>query len=164
VAAPEQVAARFPLVIGYGNELRGDDGVGREVAERLESEPRLSGVRVVSVRQLTPELALDVSDATVVVFVDGRADRQAGVTSVDAVPPTAADTPLSHHVRPGALVALAASLYGFAPPAWTVGIGVGSLELGDGLSVEVAAAIPDAIDAVVRLVTAADPAQPAPSA
>ena len=80
------------LVIGYGNTLRTDDGVGRLAAERLADDPRLDGVRVIGRHQLTPELALDVSQAALVVFVDasqspsgghvhGRADgtgRQAG--------------------------------------------------------------------------------------
>ena len=32
------------LVIGYGNPLRSDDGVGWHVAERLADDPRLAGV------------------------------------------------------------------------------------------------------------------------
>ena len=46
------------LVIGYGNELRGDDGVGPRVARELS--PRLGvsfGVSAIDVHQLMPELA-----------------------------------------------------------------------------------------------------------
>ena len=43
------------LVIGYGNDLRSDDGAGRAVADRI-SEMELPGVAVRSVMQLTPEL------------------------------------------------------------------------------------------------------------
>ena len=32
------------LVIGYGNVLRSDDGIGWHVAERLAEDPRFDGV------------------------------------------------------------------------------------------------------------------------
>jgi hydrogenase maturation protease len=43
------------LVIGYGNELRSDDGVGPRVA-RAVAEWRLPGVEAIAVHQLTLEL------------------------------------------------------------------------------------------------------------
>ena len=46
------------LVIGYGNTLRGDDGVGVLVADALEGWNQ--AVRTLSVQQLTPELAADI--------------------------------------------------------------------------------------------------------
>ena len=53
------------LVIGYGNDLRTDDGAGRWVAERIESFD-LPGVSVRSVPQLTPELTLDIAGTRLV--------------------------------------------------------------------------------------------------
>jgi hypothetical protein len=44
------------LVIGYGNTLRGDDGVGPRVAEAIE-ELNLPGVRTLVCQLLTPEFA-----------------------------------------------------------------------------------------------------------
>ena len=57
------------LVIGYGNELRGDDGIGPRVAEAIAAAHH-PGVRVVSCFQLVPELAADLAKARLAVFVD----------------------------------------------------------------------------------------------
>src|SRR5262245_41264787 len=57
------------LVIGYGNTLRGEDGIGPAVAEEVAARG-LPGVRVIVAHQLTPELAADIADARLVVFVD----------------------------------------------------------------------------------------------
>ena len=57
------------LVIGYGNELRGDDGVGPRVA-RAVSDWRLPGVTALAVHQLAPELAEPLSLSDAAVFVD----------------------------------------------------------------------------------------------
>ena len=48
------------LVIGYGNTLRNDDGVGPRVAEALEAL-QLPGVRTLSCALLAPETAEPVS-------------------------------------------------------------------------------------------------------
>src|ERR1035441_6445297 len=61
------------LVIGYGNTLRGDDGVGPRVAEAIE-KLNLPGVRTLVCQQLSPEYADPVSRARTVVFVDAAVD------------------------------------------------------------------------------------------
>ena len=57
------------LVIGYGNTLRGDDGVGPRVAEAVE-KLNLPGVRTLVCQQLSPEHADPISRVRKVVFVD----------------------------------------------------------------------------------------------
>src|ERR1043165_3956952 len=57
------------LVIGYGNELRGDDAAGPEVARSI-AELQLPGVEVLVRPILTPELADNVAQAATVIFVD----------------------------------------------------------------------------------------------
>ncbi len=52
---------RKALIIGYGNVLRSDDGIGWHVAERLAADARFDDVTILQRHQLTPELALDVS-------------------------------------------------------------------------------------------------------
>ncbi len=61
------------LVIGYGNPLRGDDGVGPAVSGAI-AVLGLPGVRALSVHQLTPELAAEAAGARVAVFVDAAVD------------------------------------------------------------------------------------------
>ena len=61
------------LVIGYGNTLRSDDGVGPKVADAVAALA-LIGVRALACPLLTPELADPVSQARVAVFVDAAVD------------------------------------------------------------------------------------------
>jgi hydrogenase maturation protease len=148
------------LVIGYGNTLRTDDGVGPRVAELLAGDPRLAGATVRACHQLSPELADDMRSATLVVLVDATTEAPPGaviVRRVDRAGETRVDGgATSHHVDPGVLLALARDLYGAAPAAHVVSVGVADLRLGEALSPGVAAALPSAVEAVVRLVAQAD--------
>jgi hypothetical protein len=61
------------LVIGYGNELRGDDGVGPKTAMAV-SEWHFPGVKTMVCHQLTPDLAEPIAAAERVVFIDAVAE------------------------------------------------------------------------------------------
>jgi hydrogenase maturation protease len=164
-------AAGGVLVIGYGNTLRSDDGAGWHAAVLLAADPRLAAssgpggsratghVEVLARHQLTPELALDMSRASLVVLIDASADDPPGavvVRSVAAEAQAVGGGPgaSSHHVDPGELLAVALELYGAAPVAYIVRIGAVHMEVGESLSPEVAAALPAAVDAVVEIVLA----------
>jgi hydrogenase maturation protease len=144
------------LVVGYGNGLRSDDGVGPAVAALLAGDPRLAGADVRAVHQLTPELALDASGASLLVLVDASTDAPAGevaVTRLDPEPvPGEAGEAMSHHVDPAGIVGLARELWGVAPPVIVVSVGVSSLEVGERLTPFVEAAVPRAADAVAAIV------------
>lgn len=141
------------LVVGYGNALRTDDGLGWHVAERLASDPRFERVEVLQRHQLTPELAFDFAEASAVVLVDASTAVPAGTFTVTRVEPAdAAATAWSHHVDPPALIALALDLYGRAPEVFVVSCGAASFDAGDRLSPVVAAALPALVDAVAALV------------
>ena len=156
------------LVVGYGNPLRSDDGVGPVVAERLASDPRFAGADVRAEHQLTPELALDASRSWLLVLVDAAEGVAAGevvIRELGPAGPAGAEgglagcieeggPPLTHHVNPTALLGLAAELWGAAPRTILAGIGPGSLELGEELTPEVEAAVPRAIDAVADAMAA----------
>jgi hydrogenase maturation protease len=158
---------RSVLVIGYGNTLRRDDGVGVRAAELMAADPRFAGVEVLMAYQLTPELSLDIGTASLVIFVDadmrglpgaidvrelsagagaaGDVSRLPGLEPVD-------QGASSHHVGADEVLALARELTGASPRAVAVGIGVADLELGEVLSASVEAALPRVVDAVARLV------------
>ena len=57
------------LIIGYGNELCGDDAVGPWVA-RAVAEWQLPAVKSLAVPQLTPELTTELAKTNYVMFVD----------------------------------------------------------------------------------------------
>lgn len=141
------------LVVGYGNALRTDDGLGWHVADLLAADPRLAGATVLQRHQLMPELALDISAAALVVLVDASHALPAGTLTVTPVERAGdAGTTWSHHLSPSSLVALAHELYGRAPEVFLVSAGVESLELGDRLSPVVEAELPRVVDTVVDLV------------
>src|SRR5579863_2441204 len=58
------------LIIGIGNPLRGDDGLGWRAVESLRQIASLQEVETVTCHQLTPEMAESVSRAERVVFID----------------------------------------------------------------------------------------------
>jgi hydrogenase maturation protease len=143
------------LVIGYGNPLRSDDGVGPAVALRLADDPRLAGAEIRAEHQLTPELAMDASRASLLVLVDAGTSDAPGEVSVRRLEPVAdGGSAWTHHLDPSGLVGLARELWGSAPPVVVVSIGPASLEVGEGLTDTVAPAVPRAVDLIAAIVEA----------
>ena len=152
------------LILGYGNTLRRDDGAGAIAARLLAADARLAreGVEVREAYQLLPEMALDLAEVSLVVFVDADATGLPGSIELHVIDPGAAmrsdadargePGASSHHVAGGEIVALAATLGGHAPEAVAVGIGVADLGMGEGLSPAVEAALPRVVDAVAGIV------------
>jgi hydrogenase maturation protease len=152
------------LVVGYGNALRTDDGLGWHAAERLAEDPRMTGVAVLQRHQLAPELALDFSRASLVVLVDARHGTAPGTFTIERVAPAdGAATTWSHHLSPPSLVALALELYGRVPEVFVVSVGVASVEMGDRLSPALEAALPRVVDSVVTFVAQRRLSRPAVS-
>jgi hydrogenase maturation protease len=131
-----------PLVIGYGNSLRGDDGAGPFVARRL-------GAGAIACHQLTPELAELISRAPQVIFVDAHAGVPAGQIAIQRVQPSGSVA--LHRFDPETLLAWSQQLYGHAPEAMLIGIGVASFDLGEGLSPAARRAARQALRAIHRL-------------
>jgi hydrogenase maturation protease len=120
------------LVIGYGNALFGDDGVGPRVAECVEDWCR-PGVLARSVHQLTPELAADVAAAERVIFVDA-AVRGERAECVSIVADKSMECALDHALTPGALLALSRLAFGRAPAAAIILVPAEDFTLGHALS------------------------------
>ena len=140
------------LIVGYGNPLRGDDGVGQAVARAFANEAAIDGVDAIACHQLTPELAERFAAAARVVLIDAAAGPEAGRISVIPLQPAPAPaSTLGHHVEPSQLLHMAQRLYGRSPEAYLVTVGASSLELGEGLSAPVTAALPEVFATVRRL-------------
>ena len=142
------------LIVGYGNPLRSDDGLGWHAAALLAGDPRLDGVTALQRHQLTPELAFDMSTAALVVLVDATRNRPPGTFTMGRVERAGdvSSTTWSHHLSPSCLAALAYELYGRVPDVFVLSCGAESLEVGDRLSPTVEAALPRVVDAVVQFV------------
>ena len=156
--------SRHVLIIGFGNTLRRDDGAGAVAARLLGEDPRLdrTDVEVREAYQLLPEMSLDIAESTLVIFVDADMRGLPGSIEIHPIDPeTAARSDAdargepgasSHHVGGGELVALAAELTGARPQAVAIGVGITDIEMGEGLSPAVEAALPKIVEIVVDLV------------
>lgn len=140
------------LVIGYGNTLRGDDGVGPRVAEAVDLL-RLPGVRSLGCHQLSPEHAEAISRADGVVFVDAAVDAPREVRLRRLEPE--GDSPLiTHAPDPRALLALARDVFGHAPNAWWLTIPATKLDFGEDLTPEARRGVEEAVGRIVQLAVA----------
>jgi hydrogenase maturation protease len=104
------------LVIGYGNTLRGDDGVGPRVAEAV-GQLCLPGVRTLICPLLTPELADPISRVGKVIFVDAAVDAPSAV-QWRKLEPKASSQLMAHAADPRTMLALARDVFGHVPEAW----------------------------------------------
>ncbi len=123
------------LVVGYGNTLRGDDRVGYQVAETV-AEWQLPQVRSIAVHQLLPELAADITEVDLVIFVDA-------IIAIDPVKPDITITSLvaggdenfsTHILTPQLLLGMTQKLYAATPDAYLLTIPAIDFTLGANLS------------------------------
>ncbi|MDD5263538.1 MAG: hydrogenase maturation protease [Candidatus Bipolaricaulis sp.] len=131
------------LVIGIGNPLRGDDGIGPRVVAELGPVPSADAI---GVAQLTPELALRLRTADRVLFVDAAVAGEAG-TLVRRIRP-ARGHGLGHAVSPEALLDWTERVFGRAPDAWLLAVPGRLFDVAERLSPEGEKALPEAVEAV----------------
>jgi hydrogenase maturation protease len=141
------------LVIGYGNSLRTDDGVGPYVATALASW-ELPGLLSVSVHQLTPELTELLASTEMAIFVDARL-TSVGET-VEIVPlELSVESGIHGHVcDPRSLLALARAVNGRTPRSWLVTVPTTDYSLGEGLSKTASQGAAQALDRIAEMVGA----------
>jgi hydrogenase maturation protease len=139
------------LLLGIGNDLRGDDGAGPRVARALEGRVPWD---VRAVHGLTPELADDLAEVDLALFVDAHADVALARPTwshhrVEAATP---GTPLlGHTLDVPALLALTAQLHGHAPRAATLSLPARDFALGETLSPTAGTGVDAAIAALRTL-------------
>lgn len=135
------------LILACGNTLRGDDGVGLWLAEWAEQRfSEQAGVRILADHQWTPELAEDVANSESVLFIDCSLASPPGAILLTPIEPAdEGHGKGTHHLDAAQLLALARDFYGSLPRnAHQLTIGAGSTALGEKLSKEVTAALPEA--------------------
>lgn len=148
------------LVIGIGNPLRGDDGVGWWLARRARRLRPAPSPVVRLVQQPTPELAAELAANRRVLFVDAwlapAPAAAAGpclrrLAAADAHPAQPGATVLSHGLAPPQLLALAGLLWpqAAAPLAWELLVPAARFDHGTGLSPELRRWLPRA-EALLR--------------
>ncbi len=120
------------LIIGYGNTLRSDDGVGPRLVEAV-GNLRLPRVRTLICQQLSPEHSGLVALAGAVIFVDAAVDAPQQVQWREIKPGPAAQL-FAHAADPRTLLAFARDVFGQVPQAWWLTIPAVNLEFGEELS------------------------------
>jgi len=135
------------LVIGYGNPVRGDDGLGAYVVERLATEAPQDNVEFLTLHQLTPELAERLSQVDLAVFIDARYDGEPGVLCCEALEPL--PTPAGafvHYLDPSRLLSWSKALYGACPRGYALSVRGESFGFSQELSPGVMASVPALLD------------------
>lgn len=137
------------LVIGYGNTLRSDDGVGPRVAEAVGAL-HLPGVRTLICQQLSPEHADPISQADRVVFVDAAVDepREVQFRELDAGETSQL---MAHAADPQTMLALSRDVFGHTPRAWWLTIPAVNLEFSEVLSDEAQRGCAEALERIRSL-------------
>jgi len=131
------------LVVGYGNPMRSDDGLGWQIAVDLFRTNRCPDVEVLPCHQLTPELAPAVSRADAVIFVDCQQGGASGEVCCKEVRSESPPPSFTHHLIPAALLALSSELFGSCPRAFVLSVHGENYAPGDSFSPAVASRIPD---------------------
>ena len=132
------------LVIGYGNTLRGDDGVGPRVAEAIE-KLNLPGVRTLACPMLTPELADPIARAAKIIFVDAAVDAPKEV-QWRKLEPNETSQLMAHAADPRTMLALARDVFGRTPEAWWLTIPAVDLGFREEFSPEVQKGLAEAVE------------------
>jgi len=133
-----------PLIIGIGNPLRGDDGLGWAVAEQLSRDCDM-GCDIQTVYQLTPELAQWMAAVNLVVMIDASHEGEPGELHIRPLPLPLSAQPSAvgaHYTTPEELAALTLAVYGRCPPVVIVSMTGANFSIREQLSSIVARRIP----------------------
>jgi hydrogenase maturation protease len=119
------------LVIGIGNTLRRDDGLGPWLAQQIAAW-RLPAVTTCSVQQLTPELVEEIASHERVLFLDACASDER--SRIVDIPPSLGANRLGHSLSPEDLLSLADCLGMRRPRAWMATVPGADFGFGEGLT------------------------------
>ena len=123
------------VVFGWGNDARGDDGLGPLLLQRVA---RAAWPQVLAIEdfQLQIEHALDLDGADLALFLDAGKDTPAPFTFAE-IAPALVTTPTTHALAPEAVLDVYARALGRSPPpAFMLCIRGERFELGEALSRE----------------------------
>ncbi len=148
------------LVIGYGSQVRGDDGLGQVIAQAVAA--RCPDVNTITHVQLMPEYAEPISTADRVFFIDAGIEGEPGTISCQPVTPAAelganVDSAFAHSLTPPTLLSAAAQLYGRAPQAYLITVVGASFGYDVVLSPELRRRLPALVETVLGWIEEPDP-------
>ncbi len=97
------------VIVGYGNELRGEDAFGVDVIKELEKF-HLKNTKLISAFQLTPEIVLELLEADEIIFIDACNNEKNHYALACSLSEQSRFN-LSHHISPKTIIAMLESLY-----------------------------------------------------
>ncbi len=121
------------LVVGYGNTLRGDDGVGQIIAEKIE-ELKIPNVETLALHQLTPDLAGSFAGYDEIFFIDASEEITQCEAQVFDISPSETPAQIEHAMTPQNLLRLSQDLFSSLPRSYCVIIPARSFEFTEELS------------------------------
>ncbi|MCB9283479.1 MAG: hydrogenase maturation protease [Lewinellaceae bacterium] len=122
------------VILGIGNDSRGDDGLAWAFLDALEGDPHLQA-QLLYRYQLQPEDADAIAQAKTVVFVDATKDPLERGFHWQSGLPERQPQVHSHWLPPSAVLGLCQEVFGTCPEAYILAISGEQWELGQGLSV-----------------------------
>ncbi len=134
------------LVIGVGNPLRSDDGVGPHIAHKIK-EKNIPGVKVKVVHQLNIELLEEVGEYEKILLIDASFLGQ-GLVFKKVQASEHEHGSSSHHLSPELFWALAKKLYHKNLNLYLCAIRGRSFAMSEQLSPEVQLMVPKALDEI----------------
>jgi hydrogenase maturation protease len=142
------------LIIGYGNSLRKDDGLGIYAAQSLASDSLPAGAEILICHQLSPELSARLAEVEQAIFIDAtlRKDGETPGTikTRKLHPRTTQPSGITHYFDPEILLAMAETLYNHVPQATLFSVTVENIDLGEGLSPVVSEALPVLVENIKK--------------
>ncbi|MDQ1337866.1 MAG: hypothetical protein QG617_833 [Campylobacterota bacterium] len=114
------------VIIGYGNELRGEDAFGLDVIKELQ-KLTLKETKFISAHQLTPEMVLELQEADEIVFIDTCHDEKNPCTLACSLVEQSSLN-LSHHISPKTVIYMLKNLYAKNPNFYIYSMMSGSFE------------------------------------
>jgi hydrogenase maturation protease len=142
------------LILGYGNTLRKDDGLGIYAALALASLDLPTDVEILTYQQLSPELSSMLAKVDHAIFVDAaltsNEEKPGTIKTRTLQPRTTQPSSITHHFDPETLLAMAGALYGHVPQAMLFSVTAASFDLEESLSPEVTEAVPVLIENIKK--------------
>jgi hydrogenase maturation protease len=139
------------FLVGVGNLLRNDDGVGPLIAEKI-AKMNISGVSVITSQLLNIELLEDAIGYERILIVDASAIGT-GVMLKKIKCPAGSAQASSHHLSPEFLLAMAQELYETDLNLYVCCVRGQNFDVGNTLSASVVDLIPQAVAKIEEFLT-----------
>ena len=154
------------LLVPYGNASRRDDGVAFHIASRLLERLGLhaddveetatydvaDGLTIMGVHQLAPELAQDLAEVDVVVFIDAHVPGTVwDDVHWERIEAELRPSMVMHLLKPQSVLALCETIYQRSPQAYVLSVLGTDFDFGVELSEQAQALVGPAVDRVLAL-------------